>query len=96
MPGFNQKGPMGEGPMTGRKMGKCTNFGVKNVGSVEEPTDENLVRGRRGLGVRRCFGLGEVVPVKALVVPDRDLRKVKLKVKELVEVGTDKARSGSR
>lgn len=27
MPGFNQKGPMGEGPMTGRKMGKCTNFG---------------------------------------------------------------------
>ncbi len=48
MPGFNQKGPMGEGPMTGRKMGKCTNFGVKNVGSVEEPTDENLVRGRRG------------------------------------------------
>jgi hypothetical protein len=26
-----------------------------------------------------------------LVVPDRDLRKVKLKVKELVEVGTDKA-----
>ncbi|HPX99435.1 MAG TPA: DUF5320 domain-containing protein [Bacteroidaceae bacterium] len=58
MPGFNQKGPMGEGPMTGRKMGKCTNFGAKNVGSVEEPTDENLVIGRRGLGMRRCFGLG--------------------------------------
>ncbi len=28
MPGFNQKGPTGQGPMTGRKMGKCTNFGA--------------------------------------------------------------------
>ena len=23
MPGFNQNGPMGQGAMTGRKMGKC-------------------------------------------------------------------------
>ncbi|MDD2284042.1 MAG: DUF5320 domain-containing protein [Paludibacter sp.] len=29
MPGLNQKGPMGEGAMTGRRMGKCTNFGTK-------------------------------------------------------------------
>lgn len=29
MPGLNQKGPMGEGAMTGRRMGKCTNFGAK-------------------------------------------------------------------
>lgn len=29
MPGFNRKGPLGEGPMTGRKMGRCTNFGEK-------------------------------------------------------------------
>jgi len=39
MPGFNQTGPMGQGPMTGRKMGRCTNFGAKqkeqNVPSPE-------------------------------------------------------------
>lgn len=29
MPGFNQTGPMGQGPMTGRRMGKCTNFGAE-------------------------------------------------------------------
>jgi len=26
MPGFNQTGPMGQGPMTGRRMGRCTNW----------------------------------------------------------------------
>ena len=29
MPGFNRKGPMGQGSMTGRRMGKCTDFGAK-------------------------------------------------------------------
>jgi len=28
MPGLNQRGPMGQGPMTGRRMGRCTNFGA--------------------------------------------------------------------
>ena len=28
MPGFNKQGPMGQGRMTGRKMGCCTNFGA--------------------------------------------------------------------
>ena len=27
MPGLDKKGPMGQGPMTGRRMGRCTNFG---------------------------------------------------------------------
>lgn len=27
MPGLNRKGPLGQGPMTGRRMGRCTNFG---------------------------------------------------------------------
>ena len=26
MPGLDQKGPEGQGPMTGRKMGKCVNI----------------------------------------------------------------------
>ena len=28
MPGFNQTGPKGQGSMTGRKMGRCTNYGA--------------------------------------------------------------------
>jgi len=27
MPGFNQTGPEGQGSMTGRRMGRCTNYG---------------------------------------------------------------------
>ena len=53
MPRLNQQGPMGQGPMTGWKMGKCTNYG-ENRGSVEELIDENGVRGGRGFGRRRC------------------------------------------
>lgn len=61
MPGFNQKGPMDEGPMTGRKMGKCTNFGADQRENIE---DSSLEVGQgRGLGLRRglgraCYGLG--------------------------------------
>lgn len=36
MPGFNQTGPMGQGPLTGRRMGRCTNYGAKVKN--EEPT----------------------------------------------------------
>jgi len=28
MPNQNQTGPMGQGSMTGRRMGRCTNFGA--------------------------------------------------------------------
>lgn len=38
MPGFNRKGPESEGPMTGRKMGRCT---------AKDP-DENTSRSERG------------------------------------------------
>ncbi len=59
MPRFNQQGPMGEGPMTGRKMGKCTNYGEK-IASTEEQLNENVEIGGRGFGMRRgrCFGQG--------------------------------------
>ena len=39
MPGLNKMGPMGQGPMTGRKMGRCTNFGANK----EQPSQENNV-----------------------------------------------------
>ncbi len=69
MPGFNHKGPMGQGSMTGRKMGACTNFGanLKNkttetTENANENTPENFQgrgfgfgrgRGGRGLGMGR-------------------------------------------
>jgi hypothetical protein len=61
MPRFDKTGPIGEGPMTGRKMGKCKNFDDKK-GFVEETELEiintnqargmgsGLGRGRRGCG----------------------------------------------
>jgi len=68
MSGFNQRGPMGNGPMTGRRMGRCTNFGanLKNqVIETKESANDNFPenfpgrgfgfgRGRGGRG----FGLG--------------------------------------
>lgn len=68
---FNQKGPKDEGPMTGRRMGRCTEFGARSVkrdvNNVENlPYDDlgnangrGVGRGRgkvRGRG--RCSGMG--------------------------------------
>jgi len=69
MPGFNQTGPMGQGPMTGRRMGRCTNLGAnlkKQTAEIKENPNENLpenIQGRgfgfgRGRG-GRCFGMGQ-------------------------------------
>ncbi|MCB8964724.1 MAG: DUF5320 domain-containing protein [Bacteroidales bacterium] len=56
MPGFNQTGPMGQGPMTGRRMGRCTNFGANQ--SRTPNTDKNYPQDAfpgRGFG----FGRGQ-------------------------------------
>ena len=70
MPSFNQKGPMGEGPMTGRKMGRCTNYGAGRQNQINQE-NENLERpfnadsqGQgfgRGLGRRMGRGMGNVM-----------------------------------
>jgi Family of unknown function (DUF5320) len=59
MPGFNQTGPMGQGPMTGHKMGRCTNYGrnfekTENTSPNEQNDNspENLPG--RGFGLRRA------------------------------------------
>ena len=64
MPGLNKTGPMGQGPMTGRKMGQCAGFGAKSKNSAgeksEDATDiltENF-RGR-GMGLGRGRGQGK-------------------------------------
>lgn len=33
MPGFNQTGPVGQGPMTGRRMGRCNSSNKQNTGN---------------------------------------------------------------
>lgn len=50
MPNFDQTGPMGEGTMTGRKMGKCS--------QNESENPEFLGRGRQGNGRGLARGLG--------------------------------------
>ena len=56
MPGFNQTGPMGQGSMTGRKMGKCTNFGANQQQKTtdEQQTAETVEM--TGRGMRRGCG----------------------------------------
>lgn len=64
MPRFNRRGPMGEGPMTGRKLGQCN---PENKGKTENEitqkndsssiTDQALGFGR-GRGLGRGHGIG--------------------------------------
>jgi len=61
MPGLNQTGPMGQGPITGRRMGSCKAIGTnpksQNLVHSENP-DQNLhvnFAGRGfGFGWNRC------------------------------------------
>lgn len=60
MPNLNQKGPMGQGAMSGRKMGKCTNFDKKgdSASTNEQQPNENIAGNGsgRGQGVGRGQG----------------------------------------
>ena len=58
MPGLNQTGPMGQGSMSGRKMGKCTNFGAKNQQTNPDNVQENTPTNGRGMGRRLGRGQG--------------------------------------
>ncbi len=67
MPGFDQRGPAGQGPMTGRRMGRCTNWGANVKRTEETPSSdqelnpENTFPGRGfGFGWRggRGWGMG--------------------------------------
>ncbi len=62
MPGFNRKGPDGQGPMTGRRMGRCTSFGTQSLKEDSGDQIPELPAGRfknRGTGMgggRQCRG----------------------------------------
>jgi hypothetical protein len=67
MPGLNRKGPMWEGPMSGRKMGRCTNFGAnlkdRPVADSEKEEAEDTAAGKiteekPPLDEGRGFGFG--------------------------------------
>ena len=61
MPGLDRTGPMGHGRMTGRKMGRCTNFGKALKDQDEElknQPDENIPENMQGRGMGRGPGRG--------------------------------------
>ncbi|BDX39420.1 hypothetical protein CYCD_27750 [Tenuifilaceae bacterium CYCD] len=61
MPSFNQTGPMGQGSMTGRKMGRCTNFGTnlkRGESAMSENLENQLSTQGRGFGFGRGRGRG--------------------------------------
>ena len=60
MPGYDRSGPMGMGPMTGRRMGRC---GRRNTGDAQYDQDMSMGMGMgrgmgRGLGRGRGRGFG--------------------------------------
>ena len=57
MPGFNQRGPEGQGPMTGRRMGRCTNYGANTKNQNVTPSD-NVIEDQPEKMVGRGFGFG--------------------------------------
>jgi len=56
MPGYNQRGPMNEGPMTGRRLGRCAATTATGVGSPDTGVDSfGYGRGRgMAMGRGRC------------------------------------------
>lgn len=57
MPRFNQTGPMGQGPMTGRGMGRCTNYG-SNLKKTEPFSSGNQNENQTGNFSGRGYGFG--------------------------------------
>ncbi len=61
MPGFNQTGPMGQGPMTGRRMGRCTNLGTNaqnQTAESKENANESMPENFQGRGFGFARGRG--------------------------------------
>ncbi|MGE0019456.1 MAG: DUF5320 domain-containing protein [Draconibacterium sp.] len=57
MPGFDKTGPAGQGPATGRRMGRC-----RTDSSVQ--TDEILTGRGRGMGRRLRMGNNQEMPAR--------------------------------
>jgi hypothetical protein len=64
MPGFDKTGPQGQGPMTGRRMGRCSGRikdtkETENTASGKEKTDSSESLPGRGMGRGRRGGAGK-------------------------------------
>ena len=57
MPGLNQRGPMGQGPMTGRRMGRCIDGGA-DLKETEATPHNNQNENSAGNFPGRGFGFG--------------------------------------
>jgi hypothetical protein len=61
MPGLNQRGPMGQGSMTGRRIGRCTDFGAsakKEKTNTDEDLNQNQPENFQGRGFGFRSGIG--------------------------------------
>lgn len=90
MPGFNQKGPMNEGSMTGRGLGRCA-ASPRNVGDTQDMAGVGSGYGRgqgRAMGRGRCQriwpgeGMARDAQVSQQLQPAGD-EALKLRVRQL-------------
>ena len=62
MPGFDRRGPNGEGPMTGRQLGRCAGTTVNeqttNTAETQETNPEDPRFDAPGIGYGRGLGRG--------------------------------------
>ena len=60
MPGLNRKGPNGEGPMTGRRMGRCNpdNKGKTDDEIIQDRMSSSSANQEMGYGQGRGRGFG--------------------------------------
>ncbi len=59
MPGLNSKGPNGEGPMTGRRMGRCKSSNILPATEQEQSAEvDNRPRVGGGRGAGKGVGRG--------------------------------------
>lgn len=64
MPGLNKTGPFGQGPMTGRKLGRCTNSGEaaenkkETEGKIQNSDQTELLNDSPPFGRGRGRGFG--------------------------------------
>jgi|WetSurMetagenome_2_1015567.scaffolds.fasta_scaffold179087_1 hypothetical protein len=58
MPRLNQRGPGGQGPKTGRRIGRCNNYGA-NLKNQNETPGDNQTENKQEILHGRGFRLGE-------------------------------------
>lgn len=93
MPGFNQTGPMGKGPLTGRGRGRC----VANRPELGAEIPETAVMGR-GMGYGYGFGRGAAGGWRGyrfgrMTSPQTDAEDVRVEIDRLQQQAASMQRS---